>query len=153
MIWSRDANRRTLPAADAERLLARTAEMDAAGPPELSVDQLREIAAQAGISPDAFDAAVRDLAATPAPARVPLWVRACLVGVPDRRAAMTYCWSFAAALCSVPLLVVLAASWPAADRVLATPTLLLVAGWSSFALWSTSRAVRWADRHGWDTLP
>ena len=29
----------------------------------------------------------------------------------------------------------------------------LLGAWAVFSLWSTSRAIRWADRNGWDALP
>ena len=30
---------------------------------------------------------------------------------------------------------------------------VLLSAWAMFSLWSTARAVRWADRHGWERLP
>lgn len=76
----------------------------------------------------------------------PAWVRLCLFGIPDRRTAMTFYWLF----------VVIAAAFPALE--LLPPRITggaAVAGslFSVFALWSTARAVRWLDRHGWDRLP
>jgi hypothetical protein len=47
----------------AHRLLARAAELDAHAGGELSIDQLREIALEAGIAASAFDAALRELEA------------------------------------------------------------------------------------------
>ena len=30
---------------------------------------------------------------------------------------------------------------------------LLLAIWATFSVWGTARAIRWADRHGWDKVP
>lgn len=50
-----------LPDAEAARLLARASEIDAAGGPGRSLDELRSAALEAGISSRAFDAAVGEL--------------------------------------------------------------------------------------------
>jgi hypothetical protein len=158
---ARDAER--LPAADAERVLARAAELDAARQAGLSLAQLRDVAGEAGIAPAAFEAALAEVRGAPgagasgpgrgaAPGRndapggpAPWWVRVGLFGVVDRRAAKVFYWLFAAALVAVPLLTL---AFAPALRIAA----VVLALWLLFALWSTSRAIHWADRHGWDRL-
>ena len=134
--------------ARAKRLLARAAELDAARAVGLSSAQLREIAREAGIAPEAFDAALSDPALAEVSAEghasVPFWVRLCMFGVPDRSAAMGYYWLFVAGLCACPLL--------ALQGVRSVPVVLLGGASLAFALWSTSRAIRWLDRHGWEQL-
>src|SRR5579859_2417155 len=62
---------------DAQRLLARAVELDAHGQP-LTVDQLRAVALEAGIAPEAFDRAAAEAQGISAPPeRYPsLWVMA-----------------------------------------------------------------------------
>jgi len=59
---------------DAQRLLARAVELDARAQP-LTVDQLRAVAIEAGIAPEAFDRAVAETTGplTPGPAPATLW--------------------------------------------------------------------------------
>lgn len=141
---------RMLPAADVGRVLARAAALDAARQGEVSVAQLREAAGEAGISSDALEAALRE---PPASASAPLWVRVCLLGVPDRRAAMVFYWLFVGLMVLTPLAASVVQVWaPSTVAVAVVPILLAVALWWFFALWSTSRAVRWADDHGWERL-
>lgn len=140
-----------------ERVLARAAELDAGAPGGIPVDELRRAALEAGIGPEAFAAALAEVSnaellrsrasrsgvSLPATARVPAWVRLCMPGVPDRRTAAGFYRLFTLGLCATPLLA-LTGSWtrPAA------------AAWALFltvALWTTSAAVRWLDRHGRDT--
>jgi hypothetical protein len=133
----------------AGRLLARAAAIDAAGMQQLS--RLRESALEAGIGAPAFDAALGELRGDRAPPAgiAPRWVRGCMIGVPDRRAAMIYYWVFAAGTCLGPLLALL----PSRQHGGAVGLALFVTLWSAFALLSTWRAIRWLDRHGWDALP
>ena len=130
----------------AQRLLARAAELDAEPAGALSVLQLSEIAVEAGISPAAMEGALREHATAQEP--VPVWVRATLFGVPDRATALRFYWIFVAALCASPLLMRLHVR-PATGALLS----LGVAAFCFGALWSTSRAVAWFDRHGWQRLP
>ena len=148
MTGEEDLDKVTVHDALAKRLLARAAELDAARSSGLSPAQLREIAREAGIAPEAFDAALsepalRDTGGRPR-ASVPLWVRLCMFGVPDRGAALGYYWLLVAGLCACPLL--------ALQGIRNVPTVLFGGAFLSFALWSTSRAIRWLDRHGWEQL-
>lgn len=138
--------RRSLPPKAAQRVLARAALLDAAPSGALSMSQLNEIAVQVGISKEAMIGALREHEAMNN--RAPGWVRLCLLGVPDRAAALRYYWIFAAGLCASPLLLLLGTD-PVTRGVLALGFAAFCAG----ALWSTSRAVRWLDQHGWQRLP
>jgi len=129
----------------AERVLARAAEIDAASGEDLSVIQLSDIAMEAGISASAVAGALREYRAEEAP--VPGWVRLCLIGVPDRAMALRYYGIFLGGLCLSPLLLRFGDS--AVTRGLVAGG---VAAFFAGALWSTSRAVRWMDRHGWHRL-
>ena len=144
----------TLPDEAAHRLLARAAALDAARGSELPVERLRQAALAAGIAPASFDAALRlEAAAREAEVhdetRPPWWVRGCLFGVPDRRTATGFYWLFVAALCASRILV---RPWEAGGPMEAVATALGAAALPLFSLWSTSRAIRWLDRHGWDAL-
>jgi hypothetical protein len=139
---------RVLPAAGAERVLARAAALDAARQGGTSLARLREVAAEAGIAPGALEAALSGDSA----AAAPLWVRVCLFGVPDRATAMGYYRLFVALLVLAPLAAVAVRIWAPSRDAAAVP-LLATTLWWLFSLWSTARAVRWADRHGWDRLP
>ena len=130
----------------AQRLLARAAALDAEPAGALSVLQLSAIAVEAGISPAAMEGALREHATAKEP--VPTWVRATLFGVPDRTTALRFYWIFVAGLCASPLLMRLNVR-PATGALLS----LGVAAFCFGALWSTSRAVAWFDRHGWQRLP
>jgi hypothetical protein len=136
----------------AERILARAAGLDAEQHGNVPVARLREAAAEAGIAPHAFDAALSELAGAPtARGGAPWWVRVCLFGVVDRPVAMVFYWLFVAASILAPaLLLVLPTRLGTAHRLTLVASL---AGFATFSLWSTARAVRWADRHGWDELP
>ncbi len=142
----------------ARRLLMRAAELDGAADSSLSLVQMRQIATEAGISSRSFDAALEDLTALTSSGdsassldedsfvrRAPAWVRACMFGVPDRAAAMGYYWLFVAGIIAFP-----------AHRLFigTEPIIATFAGMAfcTFALWSTSRAIRWLDQHGWDSL-
>jgi hypothetical protein len=148
----RDDVRSTHPLSDddARRLLTRAAELDVARASDVSIAQLRDIAREAGIAPAAFESALGEpaFAAPSAGPRtaVPLWVRVCMFGVPDRAAAKAYYWLFVAGLCASPLL-----AWQ--GTIGARPTALLAGAFLTFAAWSTSRAIRWLDENGWELLP
>ena len=154
MATHHESERNSLSTDAANRVLARAAELDIATAGAHSRGRLRESAAEAGISGDAFDTALHEhesLAATPLlgeAARVPGWVRLCLFGVPDRAAALRYYWIFVAGLLATPLLARLG-STPASKGAIAVVFATCCFG----ALWSTSQAVRWLDRHGWQLLP
>jgi len=142
-------------------LLMRAAELDGAAGSVLSISQVRQIAIEAGISPRAFETALRELAPysasidaehtpnTLSANRRPLWVRLCMFGVPDRRIATGFYWLFVAGLLAFPILTLFRGS-PASPAGLA----LMVGGMAfcTFSLWSTSRAIQWLDRHNWDLL-
>ena len=142
---------RTLTPDIAQRLLARAAELascpdrDAEPAGALSVLQLSEIALEAGISPAAMEGALREHTTAHEP--VPVWVRATLFGVPDRATALRFYWIFVAGLCASPLLMRLNVR-PFTGGALA----LGLAAFCFGALWSTSCAVAWFDRHGWQRL-
>lgn len=149
----------TLTEETARRVLARAAELDGSSAGSLSVEQLRQIASEVGINRQSLDAALRELRENPSSvarsadgspsASVPAWVRICMTGVPDRRIARGYYWLFLAGLIALPL-------WALLDstRGGATMPLPVAAGMAffAFALWSTSRCIRWLDRNGWGLL-
>jgi hypothetical protein len=146
----------SLPVSVVERVLSRAAQLDATYRDGTLVSQTRAAAVEAGIAAQAFDAALREVTARDALAAgrsaVPLWVRACLFGVVDRRAAMAFYWLFVAV--TLLLAPAVAAALPARLGTgvrMGMP--LLISGFGLFSLWSTSRAIRWADRHGWENLP
>ena len=152
-------HRETLPDESARRLLMRAAELDGTGDSRLSISQLRQIAIEAGISSRSFETALQELAPYPASVdrdstrtrsladRPPAWVRFCMFGVPDRRIATGYYWLFLAGLVAFPLRNLLGGSSEAGLG-------LMLGGMAfcTFAIWSTSRAIRWLDRHSWDAL-
>lgn len=153
MAHSEDREAASLSAQAAARLLARAAEFDTSASESTSVTQLRAAAAEAGIAPHAFDAALQSMTRGTSPregATVPRWVRICLLGVVDRRVAMVFYWLFATVMMLAP---VSAMALRATRGTEIGMGVLLLSGWSFFSLWSTSRAIRWADRHGWDRLP
>ena len=125
---------------EARRLLARAVALDGATRGDVSVAQLRQAALEAGVQPEAFEAALRK--------QPPWWVRTCMWGVPDRHAAKGFYWVFVAGLLvtGVGVLNVIPgfAIGPAAG--------LAATVFFGFASWSTSRAIQWLDKHGWDTL-
>jgi hypothetical protein len=141
--------------ADAQRLLERAAELDAADVHDLS--RLRQSALEAGIRPEAFDSALAELRApsavsvaspTVTAADVPWWVRTGMWGVPDRAAAMVFYWAFAAGLAAIPVYLF----WARVHGRAATNVIPLTL-WLLFCVWSTSRTVRWMDERGIRTLP
>lgn len=145
----------------ARRLLMRAAELDGGGESKHSIPQLRQIAIEAGISPHSFETALQELAPQLASvdvdrarnkssvSHVPGWVRFCMFGVPDRRIATGYYWLFLAGLVAFPLRTLLSGN-PGSGAGLAST----IGGMAfcTFALWSTSRAIRWLDRHDWNLL-
>ena len=135
----------------AERLLARAAELDARSRAAIPVGRLREAATEAGIAAAAFDAALSELASdATATHRAPWWVRGGLFGVPDRRAAMVWYWVFPVMFVAGTVAIT---TLPARVGPNARLGLLgALAAWALFSMWSTSRAVRWADHPGWDAL-
>jgi hypothetical protein len=151
----------TLPNESARRLLMRAAELDGPGDARLSISQLRQIAIEAGISHQSFETALQELPLYPAPvdrdlsrhrsseSRPPAWVRFCLFGVPDRRIATGYYWLFLAGLVGFPLRYLLSAN-PGSEAGLTS--MLGGVAFCTFAIWSSSRAIRWLDRHSWDML-
>ncbi len=143
---SNDGRESRLTPSVADRVLARAAQLDAASDDVLSVAQLREIATEVGISSPALASALREYRAEEAP--IPLWVRACLLGVPDRAMALRYYKLLIAGLCLSPVFV-LTRSGPLRGGLGA----IGLACFFLAAIWSTSRAVRWMDRHGWHRLP
>jgi hypothetical protein len=145
---------RTIEMSAAHALLARAAELDVARPAAVTIGELRRAAAAAGIASRAFDAALAELhpreeagdGRTP-PRRAPLWVRLCLFGVPDRKAAMGFYWIFVAASLTVPLWVATRLQGPAGAM-----TALAFLAVFVFGICGTSKGVKWADAHGWDTV-
>ena len=121
----------------------------------MDVAELRRAAMEAGRGAPAFDAALREgVGPTRATTPPPPWiVRATMIGVPNRAVAWGVYGFF--------LLVLLAsAAGAVADKPgmsspiqLERSLALVVASLSVFALWSTAKAIRWTDRHGWDRLP
>ena len=87
------SNAERLPESEANRLLTRASEIEAARGTDLSVDELREVARQAGIAPSAFDEALSELRARgssmanaaptpkPRPLLVRFWPVAAIVGL------------------------------------------------------------------------
>lgn len=145
-----------VPAADAERLLARAATLDVqhrAG--TVDVAALRHAAVAAGIDASAFDAALREGAPVPeAAAPTPPWlVRVTLLGVPDRRVAWGYYAFFTLVLFAAVTAAVFVRMLAPHRAAAYGPVLLSLAVWAVFALWSTAKSIRWADAHGWDRLP
>ena len=130
----------------AQRVLTRAAALDVDPAGALSFSQLSAIAAEAGISSMAMEQALREHTTAKEP--VPTWVRACLLGVPDRVTALRFYWLFALGICVSPLAMRL--------HVTSLSGAFLALGFAGFcagALWSTSRAIGWLDRHGWNRLP
>jgi len=142
------------------RLLMRAAELDGSGS-QLSIAQVRQIAIEAGIGPHSFQTALNELApllasdeadrirTTSSASRPPAWVRLCMFGVPDRRIATGFYCLFLGGLVAFPLRTLLGGT-PGSAVALAS----MIGGMAfcTFALWSTSRAIRWLDRHSWDLL-
>jgi hypothetical protein len=154
------ADDKPMSEADVRRLLTRAAELDTTRGAQTSRVRLKEAAIEAGIGADAFDAAWRELhndataltvpgdaqsteaiAATSAIGvkAAPWWVRTCLWGVPDRKAAIGFYWIFLA-VGLISAVVGIGSSSPIA---------FTISGFSLFAIWTTSQAVRWLDKHGW----
>lgn len=65
-----DPKKPSLPESEAQRVLARAAEIDAHGGPSVPLERLRLAALEAGLSPEAFEAALTEVRdARPAPPR------------------------------------------------------------------------------------
>lgn len=140
----------------AETLLARAAALDAqerAG--GVDVAELRRAAVEAGIGAAAFDAAYREAAVpvTAASVRPPWIVRITMIGVPNRVVAWG-CYAFFLSLLfgSGAAAVATKLGWSPPLQI-ETSLALFVASFSVFALWSTAKAIRWTEQHGWDQLP
>ena len=139
-----------LPPEVVKRLLVRAAALDSRMSGGLTLHEIRNVAAEAGIQASALEAALKELGEDFSlhdhehRASVPWWVRLCMFSVPDRVAAMRFYWIFVAMILVSPLYLLLV---PTA----AAPSVgLLLFG--IFASWATSRAVQWLDRHGWELL-
>jgi hypothetical protein len=141
----------TLSAQDARDALARAAALDVAQRDAVPVSRLREAAVEAGIGVESLDRAVAEvLAHSVSRERAPLWVRLGLFGVVDRAGAMVFYWLFVAMSLVMPAYVLFMPGRAGlGQRVVAAVGLAVLTGYS---VWSTARAVRWADRHGWDKL-
>jgi hypothetical protein len=72
-----------------------------------------------------------------------------MFGVPDRRIARGYYWLFLAGFIAIPFLRLVTPVGGSSDPGILP---LLAMGFCAFALWSTSRTIRWLDEHGWNTL-
>jgi hypothetical protein len=146
----------------AARTFRRAAELDGAAGRSLSVEQVRQIATEAGMSSRSVELALSELSAQlasgeavpnlsrPAVGPPPRWVRFCMLGVPDRRIARVYYWLFLAGLIAIPL--VWRLGTPAGPPGPTGFMPLFAMAFCGFALWSTSRTIRWLDLHGWNTL-
>ena len=131
---------------DAAQVIARATMLDARHADGMSLPRLREIAHEVGIHPDAVLEAL-DEHASQRETVVPMWVRLCTMGVPDRAAAVGFYWLFIAGIVAAPLHLVLVHS-----RFLGATLFLAMVALCFSASWSTSAAIRWLDRHGWDRL-
>lgn len=80
-------------------------------------------------------------------------VRATLVGIPNRFVAWGFYAFFLVALLSTGVKAVADQIGANTPLALDTPLMLFGALFSTFSLWSTAKAIRWADRRGWDQLP
>jgi hypothetical protein len=147
----RDVGAQRIATTEAEQLLARAAAIDASRASGTSIPELRDAALQAGISAEAFDAALQVGAGDAGAARVqpPFLVRLTMTGVPDRRTAAVFYWIFVVAMIAAPL-VALVFPGPRTPWRLAGGFAL--SAFAFFSLWSTSYAMTWLDEHGWDLL-
>ena len=136
----------------ARDVLARAAALDAARAEGVSVAHLREAAVEAGIAPAAVDRALSEVrgrvdGGDPAPR----WVRLALFGVADRRGALVFYWLFVVMSLAMPAsLLFLGGPATRGQRLLGAAVLGL---WTVLSAWVTARAIKWADRHGWDRVP
>jgi hypothetical protein len=148
---SDDRIRGTLSADDARDVLARAAELDAVQRDAVSVTRLRETAAEAGIGAESLDRAVVEVVArSDDRVRAPRWVRLGLFGVVDRFGAMAFYWLFVVMSLVLPAYLLVAPGRPAlGQRIVAA---VAVAVFTGYSVWVTARAIRWADRNGWDKL-
>ena len=140
----------------AESLLARAAALDAqerAG--GMNVAELRRAAVEAGIGAAAFDAAYREafVPATAAAVRPPWIVRITMIGVRNRVVAWGCCAFFLFLLFSSGAAAVASKLGWSPPLQIETSLALVVASFSVFAHWSTAKAIRWTEQHGWDQLP
>ncbi len=143
--------RGTLSGDEAREALVRATALDAAQSDAVAVSRLREAAVEAGIRVEALDRAVAEILERSANReRAPRWVRRGLFGVTDRAAAMIFYWLFVVMSLAGPTYLLLAPGRATfGQRLVAAVGIAVFTGYS---VWSTARAVRWADRHGWDKL-
>jgi hypothetical protein len=129
---------------DAQRLLNRAAELERGA--SVSLQHVREVAAETGIQSGALNAALRewqeDRRTTGDSTRPPWWVRVTLLGVPDRPAALVYYWLFLAGIILLPLSTFFTTRIPFVLALGLTAILVM-------AVYTTSAAIKWFDAHGW----
>ena len=140
----------------AETLLARAAALDTqerVG--AVDVAELRRAALEAGIGAAAFDAAYRESAVRANTASItPPWiVRVTMIGVPNRVVAWGFYAFFLILLFGTGAVAVASKFGWSPPLQIETSLALFVASFSVFALWSTAKAIRWTEQHGWDQLP
>jgi hypothetical protein len=80
---------------------------------------------------------------------VPLWVRFVLFATPNRLSASIYYWFFVAGILLFPVFAQSTDYYRADSRHFIT---CIGMAFFVFSAWSTSTAMRWLDRHGWDRL-
>jgi len=135
----------------AREVLARATVLDAARHESISLVRLRDAAQEAGIGVDALDRAVAEVIERSGDQeRAPLWVRRKLFGVVDRAGAMVFYWLFVLMTLGVPVYLLVAPGRATlAQRLTAAIVMGII---TTYMTWSTARAIRWADRHGWDKI-
>jgi hypothetical protein len=135
----------------ARELLARATVLDAAQRDSVSLARLRDAAQEAGIGVDALDRAVAELVErSENRERAPLWVRRKLFGVVDRAGAMVFYWLFVLMTLGIPVYLLVAPGRATfGQRLISAIAFGII---TTYMTWSTARAIRWADRHGWDKL-
>lgn len=135
----------------AREALARATVLDAARHESVSLVRLRDAAQEAGIGVDAFDRAVAEvIERSRKQERAPLWVRRKLFGVVDRAGAMVFYWLCVLMTIGVPVYLLVAPGRATlVQRLLAAIAMGIT---TTYMTWSTARAIRWADRHGWDKI-
>lgn len=135
----------------AREVLARATVLDAARHESVSLVRLRDAAQEAGIGVDALDRAVAEvIERSRKQERAPIWVRRKLFGVVDRAGAMVFYWLFVLMTMGIPVYLLVAPGRATlAQRLIAAIVMGII---TTYMTWSTARAIRWADRHGWDKL-
>ncbi len=134
------------------RVLTRAAELDGSARQGFSIEQVREIATEAGISARAIEMALDEHTNHSAGSQpsAPAWVRMGMIGVPDRGVAIGFYWLFVAGLMAFPIgaFVLKAMGWGNVSMSAAMGGMIFC----TFASWSTARMIRWLDKNGWSTL-